>query len=250
MIPQITFTLNTRELERSLTDFERNQLPFATSLALNRIASAVQLGVQDSIDRRLTPAPSKLPFLKRLVRIDRADRSTKAKLETAVRIGNFQGMGGKSGDRSFLLTSHEQGEARRWKGARPKAIPTDEIRGGDRALAPTWAYPKNLRLEPRRHAGGESLGATGRVTRRGVLQLQGKRRTFVLDPSTMRGVKTWGVYQRTGPGPRDIRLLWAYRTEVTVPPRLRFYETALGVAESKGPALLEEALAHAIATAR
>jgi hypothetical protein len=131
----------------------------------------------------------------------------------------------------------------------PIAIPSTNIRPSFGDLAPRGLYPKNLRLVPRRGVKGIML-AKLHVTARGVPQLKGKLRTFVLDPSVHRGVKTWGVYQRFGPGPRDVRLIWTYKVRIPIPKRFDFVPVGERVVADRWPIRWAEAFAQAIRSAR
>jgi len=115
-------------------------------------------------------------------------------------------------------------------------------------VPPLAFYPKNLRLLPRRDVVGV-LPAHHRITKRGVDQLQGKDRTFVLD-QTMFGVRVAGVYQRVGPGPHDIRLLWTYKDRIPIPARLQFEATAVATVQATWPREYEAAFLQAVRTAR
>jgi len=118
----------------------------------------------------------------------------------------------------------------------PIAIPTKALRPSPSVLVPRAMYPVNLRLVPRRHAGNEELpglrrgkvrtlsGGTVRSKKhRKELQLEGIGGTFgVMDEG---GRLRW-VFQRTGPGRRDVRLIWAFRQSIRIPRLLHFTELA------------------------
>ena len=71
---EISFAANFREVERDLSDFARKQLPFATSLALNSTAEAVEREARRNLETRLEkPTPFTLRGLLIL-------RSSKARL--------------------------------------------------------------------------------------------------------------------------------------------------------------------------
>jgi hypothetical protein len=110
-------------------------------------------------------------------------------------------------------------------------------------------YPSSLRLFERRTPSG-MLPAKSRTTKRGKVQVQGKRRTFIIDARATADPRAWGVFQRVGPGDRDIRMLWAFRTKIQLPPRLHFYETFDRTLNARMLEVLGESLAKALATAR
>lgn len=81
---EISFAANFREVERDLSDFARKQLPFATSLALNDTAEAVERGARRDLETRLDkPTPFTLRGLLIL-------RSSKARLWADVLIKDAQ----------------------------------------------------------------------------------------------------------------------------------------------------------------
>jgi hypothetical protein len=63
-------------------------------------------------------------------------------------------------------------------------------------------------------------------------------------------VKTWGVYQRTGPGERDVRLLWPLKPRIRIPAILRFEATARDVVERNFGLFFSQSYARALSTAR
>jgi hypothetical protein len=245
-LPLITATLKTDF--RQITALERDQLPFATSLAMNRLVEKMQAGVRDSLSRDFTIAPKVLPFMKLLVRFDRANHATKTKLEARFGVNDTEGLSTQK-DRSFILGRHEIGGVRTASPDRPFAIPTGAIRGGDYDVAPRSMYPSSLGFVERRTASGVQP-IRGRVTRKGTIQIQGKHRTFIIDARETSDPRAWGIYQRTGPGKRDIEMIWAFRTTITLPPRLHFYEVASAIQVKEWPGTFEEAMDYAVRTAR
>lgn len=215
------------------------QLRYAVAMALNDTIKDVQAGIQQGLNERFTLR--RRSFVERGIKIERGDFATKDKLTARVHLDE---------DRvAFLRKFEDGGEKRAPDPDLPIAIPSENIRPAFPQLVPLGLYPKSLRLQPRRDVVG-ILGAKYKITAKGIKQLQGKRRTFVLDPSVHRGVKTWGVYQRTGPGRNDVRLLWTYKTKIPIPAQLRFVETARRVALARWEPNLGRAIARALATAR
>lgn len=80
----ISFELDFRAFERALTDFEKQQLPFAASQALNDTARDIKRAWEGEIERRID-RPT--PFTKRSVFIQ---RSTKRNLTAVVGIKDIQ----------------------------------------------------------------------------------------------------------------------------------------------------------------
>jgi hypothetical protein len=112
---------------------------------------------------------------------------------------------------------------------------------------PQSLLPKNLRLFERRGVSG-NLPIKSRLTSRGKVQIQGKRRTFIIDDRD--GSGTWGIFQRTGRGKHAIRRLFFLTREIDLPPRLEFYEVVQDVVRRQMATRFDEALKRALGTAR
>ena len=244
----VTATLDTAPLTRQLTALEKDQLPFATSKAINGLVVKAQTAVRASLRQHFTIAPKVEPFMERLVRFNREDYATKTKLDAKFGVNDAEGLSTQK-DRSFILGRHETGGLRTASPDHPFAIPTGAIRGGDYDVAPRSMYPSSLGFVERRTASGVQP-IRGRVTRKGTVQIQGKRRTFIIDARQTSDPRAWGIYQRTGPGKHDLEMIWAFRTKIMLPPRLHFYDTAEAVTSKEWKATFEEAMDYAVRTAR
>lgn len=197
------------------------QLSFATSRAINQTLLDAQADIRQGIDLRFTIRSGRSRnFLHRQVLIRREDWATKQKL-----VGTIRADANRPEGKFNLLARFEAGGPRTARNPTfPFAIPTSEIRPTFQATVPRSLYPRNLGLVPRRSIKGPYTKLKGRVTRTGVQQLVGKRRTFVLD--TRVGSTGWAVFQRFGPGKQDIRRLWTFKQAITIPPLLEFESTA------------------------
>ncbi len=211
----------------------RDQLPFATSLAINKADQAARAAVQAGIRERFTV---RRPWVLQGVVVD---ASTKTNLRATVRMAD---------DRRFLSKFEAGGTLGASSPERPLAIPSVNLRPAFADVVPRALYPSSLRLVPRRGVTG-ILPARRHLTPRGMVQLQGKQRTFVLD-ATMFGVQTPGVYQRIGPGPHDIRLLWIYKQREPIPARLQFNRTVAETIHREWSRAYAAAFAQAVRTAR
>ena len=233
----------------SLTEFQKLQLSFASSLAINTVARMGQKAVQESLRSNFTIAPNRLRFLQRTIRFGREDRATKDKLWA--RVGINEGESGDSEkDRSYILGRHESGGTRTADNPlHPFFLPTKALRQGAYDVAPRNMYPTSLRIFERRTASGV-LPIRSRQTKRGGVQIIGKRRTFVIDARATHDPRSWGIYQRFGPGPHDIRMIWAYRTKITLRPRLHLYETVQATVDANIEDVFYSALERALKTAR
>lgn len=213
----------------------RDQLPFATSLAVNRTATVVRDAIRAHLQDAFT---IRRPWVVQGIQVthisDKHDNPISATVSIDPQrafLAKFEAGGTKSGSLEI-----------------PIAIPSAALRPSFTDIPPLALYPKNLRLLARHDVTG-TLAATRRITKRGVVQIQGKQRTFVLD-QTMFGVSVAGVYQRVGPGPHDIRLLWSYKQRIPIPARLQFSATALAAVEANWGKLYEAAFQQAVRTAR
>jgi hypothetical protein len=249
------------EAVAALDTVRRDQLPFAISLAVNRSAIAGQQAerahiLQAFTVRRNPGTPQRPGAVLRTVKIEKYDFANKRN-PTAFRI-SIDATRTKSGGRRDYLAKFEEGGEKTAADdmVAPIAIPSKALRPNFRDLVAAKFYPQNLRLTPKRVGGGEILPARQKVTARGVVQWKGKLRTFVLDPRFHgearggEGEPTWGVYQRTGPGKRDIQLLWTYKHGIPIPRRLEFKATIADAVTSSFVLNFSNAYARAIATAR
>jgi hypothetical protein len=113
------------------------------------------------------------------------------------------------------------------------------------------AYRGKKRLRKRTTRSGDVtvFGEFGRVTlpaASGKVQWKGLERTFILTHTAK--APHGGVFQRIGPGPEDIRMIYAFEQGIRVPATLHFYETARRIADTRFKENMEkrtiEALAH------
>ena len=218
-------------LEQLFTD----QLPFATSVAINRTAKAVQAAIQAHMQQTFT---IRRPWVLQGITIPRFSDKTDTPIAVSIEID----------PKRAFLGKFEAGGVKTGSPTLPIAIPSTALRPDLSAVPPLALYPKNLGLVARRGVVG-IRAPHSHLTKRGVLQTQGKARTFVLD-QTMIGVSVAGVYQRTGPGKHDIRLLWSYKDRIPIPAVLRFAATAEETVRAEWPAIYQEAFAMAVRTAK
>lgn len=189
----------------------RKQLPFAAATAINRTA-----------DEAIAEVKRQLPALGFTIRDPRfrdfmfrqVQRATKDSPVAKVAI---------AGPKASVWTRHIEGGVVTTSDIlfKPLFAPTSVLRPDKSAVIPRAYYPSALRLVERRTPSGV-LPPKGRVNRHGRPQLQGKRRTFVIDARSAGLGRTIGVFERTGPGRRDIRELWSYMDRKTIRPRLPF----------------------------
>lgn len=269
--PMFDIVVNPRLTVTDLAKIRVDQLPFAESLAINTVAAGARDFMRGLVPKEFTIAPAREKFITSLIRFPRAQWATKTKLSATMGVHSSDGdVGvGSDKDRGFLLGRHEDGGTRtRTDPLRPFFIPTDELRGGDYDVPPRSMYPTALRImegrgivsytstvdkktgKTKRKGVVGTLLIQSRTTSRGKVMIQGKQRTFLIGPMNDANPKDWGIYQRTGPGRRDVRLIWAFRTRINLPPRLHFYEQVAHYIDSHLAEEFTKAIDRAMATAR
>jgi len=228
------------DAERFLAAFH-GQLPFVTSKAINDTAKDFQkeqLAYMGTVFTLRQPA-----FARRSVKITEWAKKTSLQAQVAmVQPGEQFGSRGRS-----LFAKFEAGGVKRGSESMPVAIPSENLRISPTTNIPRSLYPKNLRLLPRKGVTG-MLGPTAHRTRRGVIQLKGKRRTFVLDPRIHQGSPVWGVYQRLNR--EEIQLLWVFKRVIPIPASLHFVDNARKVVSGRFSTNFSAALDYALRTAR
>lgn len=231
----VAFRVDPTPASAFLADLFANQIPFATSLALNQTAKDAQNAIRARMRQQFT---IRRAWVAQGVTIPRFSDKNDTPIAVTIQLDP---------QRSFLA-KFEGGGVKYGTAAMPIAIPGKAIRPEFVDLPPLALYPKNLGLVARHDVTGVK-NPRGRVTQRGVLEIQGKRRTFVLT-TDMFGVQVPGVYQRTGPGKHDFQLLWAYKQAIPIPPKLGFVETARATIDARWGSRFNAAFTHAVETAK
>lgn len=214
-------------------DFAHKQTAFGLMIALNRTAELALAEERKAIQRNfIVRAPG---FILPPLQIPNAHRATKTRLAVAVKLG-YEEQGRSIGNRrAQILSPFEEGTPKRGRLDMPIAIPTKAVRPDPRGLIPQRMYPRNLIGNFSVLGRFVSLGTKAREKRvfkkhKGTTKVFSRQvgRYFTMDPRQQRGLspRAWGVWERTGPGTRDIRLLWAFRIQVPRPARLTFHKTA------------------------
>lgn len=243
----INFTLDVSTFVKDMDEFSLRQVPYALQLGLNDTALDFQQAERERIASSFTLR--KPAWVLKTVKIGRGDFATKEKLNVTVSMGQGSASPEAAKAEGLLAKFEEPGQKESLDPTFPIAVPTVNLRPSFAELVPKSMFPKALRLVERRTPSGV-LGPKQHVTRRGVVQIKGLRRTFVLDPTTMYGVSSWAVYQRFGSARGDIRMLWRYKTHVRIPPLLAFFDTAKRIAAERFPERFAAAFAKAMRTAR
>jgi hypothetical protein len=233
----------------------QRQLPFAIMNTINRTLNDIQTSVRkETLAKRFTVAPQKVRFVENLVKRRSDDIASKQSLIGRVRIEGPE----NDASRSVILARHERGGTSHMV-TYPLFIPTKDIRPNDYALVPKKYYPSALGLSDRRAIDGGFVPGSTRGKRRAIpglatpvnkLRKAGVGATFILKPKA--NLKAWGIYQRVGSGKGgdSLKMLWAFRTQIRLKPRLDFYGTSRRVVADRITGHFQQALAQALATAK
>lgn len=218
--PIIEFHVDFTALSEALDDLQYNQMPFATSKAINRITLLARDAIRTEMEKNFT--------IRRdwVVRgVDVLQYSRKQDTPIAATLGVRE-------DRDFL-NKFETGTPKTARSGRNVAVPTDFATGAKSGIVPKNLRPKALRL----HA---------YATKAGKQQTKGERRSFLLPMKDGQP----GVFQRIGSGRFDIVLLYALVPTVHIRPMLGLREIAKRVIDAVTVQVFNEELANALATAR
>lgn len=255
--------------KKAIADLKRireDQLPFAFSLGINNTAKGAVESTRARLGENFTINNARIAFLRRLIKFPRSQWATKKKLAATLGVHERdEDFGvGSSKDRGFLLGRHEEGgERNRTDDMRPFFVPTNELRSGAFDVPPRNMYPTALRLVDSigtvrtvkittGPAGDWGKRKTRRLRVKGVLaaQAKGKRDTFIVDGRKSGNPKAWGIFQRTGPGRRNIRMLWAFRTRIRLNKRLNFNTNVSTYVDRNVSRHFDDAINQAMRTAR
>jgi hypothetical protein len=215
-----TVRTNLQDVVRDLNGVAKKQAPFAISKALNKTARDFQKEEKEQLTgsfslRRRT-------WAQRHVKIGQGDNATKRNLEAKVR---FVAPGDPA--RTDVLAKFEEGGVKRPVSGSRIAVPREKAR------------IKGLQQERLKVFDFQPHGASGRV-------LKGLHRTLMIKEPGGRGV----ILQRHGRGRGTLRILFSFHSSVKIEPKLKFRETAERIGKKQVVKNFEEALEHAIRTAR
>jgi len=231
----ITMRIDMAGLTESIESF-RDQIPFATSLALNRVANAAQTAERSGITERFT---IRRPWVLQGVKIESRDRSTKRNLQVTI---------GIDAQRSFL-SKFEVGGTKVPLGT-GKAIAIPEVGGAIpdiQSIVPKNRRPKAFNFV--RRAPNRPSDFTVK---------EGSQRTFLIQRADGSGL----IFQRTGKGSsaRDrsqsaghddnLKLLYVLTPRVKIPAELEFATTIERVVTEQFAQIFAQAFEEAKASAR
>ena len=234
-----------------LTDAQERQLPFAVSLALNRVANQAQKAEQEHIKRSFKLRRE--AFVLSGVKISKQDRAIKSSWRVTIMLSYPD-------DRHFL-DQHEVGGTRTRYGGKRLWLPNPSVFKSNVINRSNPLHPKNLKL--RRGKGGQIIGeqrtflVRSRMDYLLVLQRIGKgdghsgytKKSMERLDLNNYGTKRRGI-KRIMRKQAGTRLLYRLVERVRLPARLQFVPTIGGVAQAQFPEALRLALADALRTAR
>lgn len=240
----IEIVVDTKEFTRAMTELERNQLPFATSKAINGTLLAFQKAEQGELRDQFLLRRTR--WVLQGVKINREDFARKDKLEGRVHLDR---------QRDFL-EKFERGGIKRPRSGRSLAIPK-EIRKNPRTIISAERRPKafHFPLQPQRSgplAQVFLLTREKRIIRRGkVVGLDPRagavQRLFMI----RRHDGTGGIYERLGRGRGSrTKLLYLFTPRARIEPQLNWHFTAHKTVRAEWPRQFAAAFAHALRTAR
>lgn len=210
----------------------KDQLPYATSVAINRTALKGQEKEREHMEDVFTVRNDR--FLRRSVKIK--PFSSKRSLAARVMIDS---PGGRD-----IFEKFEEGGTKRPQG-RSLTVPREKLRtrtGRVRARERLRRLDLRLVTPQGRHAPVFSRKGTGIY--------KGRRRTFMIRESGGRGL----VFRRTGPGApgtfQGTELLWVLTPEGEIQPSLKFAKNIRGVVEDVFDKEFSKAFDQALRTAQ
>lgn len=244
----IDIRADVKQLQEELRAIGR-QAPFALALGLTNTTKDAQRAIQARM-----PQVFQLRGTERLFRSAvKMTSATKTRLEGAVRIQGPETPKGPDARVSRIILRHEDGGLQRSDamyrletGAlKPLGfyLPAKGLRSGN-AQVPRKLYPRNIGVSSRRDVSGDSVFSS---TRKGRKVKRGQDRRELSYFVSARG----GVYERRVFGSASaVRLLWWLRPQITLRPRLGFFDTVERVMDQRYRPNLLAAIDEALRTAR
>lgn len=244
---------------RALDDVAKKHAPYAASVMINRTLEEVMAGARGHLQQRMVVrAPA---FVLPPLQLPRAARATKTKLQGQAALGYGDVTRDNIGDRrEKILRKFETGGVKEARDPQfPIAIPTEALRPTRTALVPRAMFPQNLRLAPKTVGGGETLPALrkglvrtlqgDKIGKRARKQqgLEGIGGTFTINNENGTPI---GIFQRTGLGRKDVRMIWLYKRKIRIPDLMDFFELADQIIQARAQINWQGALELALRTAR
>ena len=223
----------------------RRQFPFALANGINRTLEEIQIETRRKLPQQFRFRTARArSFFEALVYIGRDDRARKDRPVGTVGIQGSKKAG-------ILAKFQEAGERRARVGGSPLLYPADYLRPQPSSIIPQSLFPKALGLLASRTVEGKKRIRGARVREVGDgtvrVRLQGKRRTFAIDPRFHPGAPGYGVWQREGRGKgSETNRLWIYTSQLRNPKRITFLEDAARLTQQRLALNIEGQLQYAL----
>lgn len=236
---------NADAVAATLDAVAKRQFPFALANGINRTMEEIQIETRRKLPRQFTFRSARArTFFERLVYIGRGDRARKDRP-----VGTVGVHGARRAD--ILAKFQQAGERRARPGGSPLPFPTDYLKPSPQTVIPQSLYPKALGLLASRTVEGKKRIRGARIRELGdgrvAVRLQGKRRTFALDPRFHPSARSYGVWQREGRGRgSETNRLWVYTQRLRHPKRITFLEDAAQITRERLALNIEGQLAYAL----
>ena len=220
---------------RGLDAAGQRQVPYAVSLALNRVANDAQAAERQQIARAFKLRRD--VFILQGIKISKQDRANKSTWRVIIQVD----------PQRDLLDKFEQGDPKIPRKGRWLWLPNAQVFGNKIIMRSNPLHPANLKFSGPRNAGPQrTFLVRGNGSRTGPLVLQ-----RVAGSSR-------GASQRIGQGARaggrvrkgGVRLLYTLISRVRTPVRLQFVQTVNRTVQAQWPDRMNEALSQALRSAK
>ena len=208
-----------------------DQLPFATSLAVNRVALAFQSEERGHMADIFTVR--RRAFMKGAVRIRRGDFATKQLPRATVRLDAAPS--GPSRTDDIFAKFESETTKTPFGGGRSIAVPTSKVPRTGTGIIPKRFRPRALLGDAQQHGVGPVLKTRGNVFR-------GKQGAFLIRRPGGRGT----IFRRVG---ADVFALYQLVPRVRINPELKFVDTARRVVMTRWATEFTRAFDQAMASA-
>lgn len=209
-----------------------SQLPFAYSVAINLTVNSAQKAIQASLPNEFHLRHAS--FIEQTIyRKPGQDFATKTNLVGTVRVNP---------ERNFLA-KYELGGEKTSSSGKSLAVPI--VRLGAPNLIIQRSDPLNVKMLMASINAGHGKVFKVRKSKGGVKVTTDANRVYLA-----KSAKGTFIIQRTGPGQRDTRVLYAFEKEVPIKDQLHFEDTAMAAALAAWDENWDAALQRAIDTMR
>lgn len=246
----ITVRVDVKAALGALIDAQEKQLPYAVSLALNRLANIAQAAERKHIEDKFTLR--KKQFVLQGVKIAKQDRATKSTWRVVISLAYPD-------DRQFLAP-HEKGGAKVRHGGKRLWQPNEEVFKSKIIGRSNPLNPKNLALKQQPDGRIQGKERTFLVRSKGqVLVLQRVAQRLSKRSSKLSSITLDNVHVGIGPRTKKakalsrtagVRLLYRLVSRVPIKAELRFVSTITNTAHAQWPSVARQAMVEAMKGAK